>query len=403
MSVEFVDKAGQQCEENLDVGIYREAEHERMSVRQLINKKYPSAVDGPDSFTQMCKSAGLYFEPDRKHGVKAQTLNNLFDQPVRDASGAIVRDATPSSRILFPAAIIEYVESKLARDLTSGPNAFDNMIAVEQSVSGARFEQPIVNYETFGGPEQARARRISQLAKPSMMVTITASDVTRTIPTSSIGLEMSKEAQQAFTLDFIAMTLVRYFAVERFNTMQEALLLFLQGDSDGVNTSTATVQSALAQVKADTLDSTIVSAGVLTQKAWLAWLYRNIRYRRIDTIVTDFAGLMAIENRTNRPTNVQNDSTDRIDRPFVVSYPGMDDQPIKVFVMDTGSSWPANTIMGFDSRHALMKVTNLLADYAAVEEFVLQKKTGMRFDSGVLYTRLYDEAFDTLSLTLTGG
>jgi len=141
----------------------------------------------------------------------------------------------------------------------------------------------------------------------------------------------------------------------------------------------------------------------LTQKAWLAWLYRNIRYRRIDTIVTDFAGLMAIENRTNRPTNVQNDSTDRIDRPFVVSYPGMDDQPIKVFVMDTGSSWPANTIMGFDSRHALMKVTNLLADYAAVEEFVLQKKTGMRFDSGVLYTRLYDEAFDTLSLTLTGG
>ena len=51
------------------------------------------------------------------------------------------------------------------------------------------------------------------------------------------------------------------------------------------------------------------------------------------------------------------------------------------------------------SSQAIMKVTNSLADYAAVEEFVLQRKTGMRYDTGVLYTRLYDEAFDVLSLT----
>lgn len=400
MSVVFVDRTGQQCEENLDVSLYREAEAEKLSVRQLINKKYPTSVDGADAFTQMCASAGLFFQPDLKNGVKAPTIKQLLDSPVRNASGTVVREAAPESRILFPAAIIEYVESRLARDNTSGPNAFDNMVAVSQSITGNRFEQPIVDYNTFGGPEQARSRRIAQLDKPTMMVSITASDVTRTIPTSAIGLEMSKEAQQAFTLDFIALTLVRYFAVERFNIMQETLLAILQGDADGTNTSTATVQSALGQVKANTFDATITDAGTLTQKAWLSWLYRNIRYRRIDSIVTDFAGLLAIENRVNRPTVVQNDSTDRIDRPFVVAYPGMDEQPIKVFVMDTGSGWTANTIMGFDSRYAIMKVTNLLADYAAVEEFVLQKKTAMRFDSGVLYTRLYDEAFDVLSLTL---
>ena len=401
MSVVFIDKDGQQCEENLDVSIYRAAEANSMSVRQYVNRKYPTRADDKDAFTQMCASAGIFFAPQRKAGVKSPTLKQLFDEPVRDASGTIVRDASPASRILFPAAVIEYVESKLERDLTSGPNAFDSMVAVNQSIAGNKFEQPVVNFATFGGPEQARARRISQLDKPAMMVSITASDVTRTLPTSSIGLEMSKEAQAAYTLDFIGMTLARYFAVERYNVMKEALLAILQGDADGTNSSIATVQSALSQTKADTLDATITSAGALSHNAWIKWLFRNIKYRRIDTIVTDIAGLLAIEQRTNRPTNVMNNSTDRIDRPFVVSYPGFEDQPVKVFVLDTDDGWPANTLMGFDSRSAIMKVTNLLADYVAVEEFVLQKKTAMRFDSGVLYSRLYDEAFDVLSLTTT--
>ncbi len=401
MSVVFIDRAGQQCEENLDVNIYRTAENEGMSVRQYINKKYPTRADDKDAFTQMCASAGIFFAPQRKAGVKSPTLKQLFDEPVKDASGSIVRDASPASRILFPAAVIEYVESKLERDLTSGPNAFDSMIAVQQNINGAKFEQPIVNFTGYGGPESARARRIAQLDKPSMMVSITASDITRTLPTSAIGLEMSKEAQAAYTLDFIGMTLARYFAVERYNIMKEALLAILQGDADGTNSSIATVQSALAQTKADTLDALVTVAGTLTHKAWIKWLFRNIKYRRIDTIVTDIDGLLAIENRTGRPTNVQDNSKDRIDRPFTVSYPGFEDQPVRVFVLETADGWPANTIMGFDSRSAIMKVTNMLADYVAVEEFVLQKKTAMRFDSGVLYSRLYDEAFDTLSLTLT--
>lgn len=399
MSVNFKNAKGEMHDVDLETSVYREAHDSGLTVRQLINQKHPTQVDGPDAFTQMCASAGLFFKEDRMNGVKAPTLSNIIDQPVKDATGSIVREATPASRILFPAAVLEYVESKLARALADGPNAFDNAVAVSQTVSGPRIEQPVISYDNAGGPENSRAQRIAQLDKPAMMLTITAADIARKIPTSSLGMEMSKEALAAFTLDLVGMTLVRYFAIERYMTLNENLLMFLQGDTDGVDTAMATSKSALTQVKADTLDATITAAGELTQLAWLKWLYRNIIYRRLDWIVTDFNGLMSIETRTNRPTNVMNDSTDRIDRAFKVVYPGLEDQPIKVFVVDSG--WPANTIMGFMSSQAIMKVTNSQAEYSAVEEFVLQKKTAMRFDSGVLYTRLYDEAFDVLSLTTT--
>jgi len=400
MSVNFIDKEGKQNEVDLDVSIYREADDNQITVPQLLNKKYPTSLDGPDAFTQMCASAGLFFKEDRKHGVRAPSLSQVIDAPRMNAGGTIVREASPASRVLLPAAILQYVESKLARDLTTGPNTFDDAVAVSQSIANNRALQPVISYTGTGGPENIRAQRISQLDKPAMMLSITASDVARKIPTSSVGLEISREAMQAFTLDLVGLTLARYFAIERFNVLQDNLLSFLNGDADGENTPMATSKSALAQVKANTLDATIVAAGGLTHKAWLAWLYTNIIYRRIDWIVTDFAGLMAIENRTGRPTNVQNDSTDRLDRSFKVMYPGMKDAPVNVFVVDASAGWPANTIMGFMSSAAIMKITNSLADYAAVEEFVLQKKTGMRYDTGVLYTRLYDEAFAVLSLTL---
>ncbi len=397
----FVDARGEQHEENLDVSIYREATAKNLSVRQLLNQKYPTAVDGPDAFTQMCASAGLFFKEDRKNGITAPSLAQVLDAPVMNAAGTIVRDASPASRILFPAAVLQYVESRLQRDYTTGPNAFDNAVAVSQTVANNRTQQPVIKYTDTSGPESGvRAQRISQLDSPTTMLTITASDIVRKIPTTSIGLEISREAMQAFTLDLVGMTLVRFFAIERYNVLNDNLLGFLQGDADSVVTPMSANTSALAQVKANSLDSTISAAGTLTQKAWLLWLYRNIIYRRLDWIVTDIAGLMAIENRTGRPTNVMNNSTDRIDRAFKVTYPEMQDTPINVFVVDPSVGWPANTIMGFMSSGAIMKITNSLADYAAVEEFVLQKKTGMRYDTGVLYSRLYDEAFDTLSLTL---
>jgi hypothetical protein len=42
-----------------------------------------------------------------------------------------------------------------------------------------------------------------------------------------------------------------------------------------------------------------------------------------------------------------------------------------------------------------------MIEYQAVEDMVLLKKTGLRIDRGFLIGRMYDEAFDVLSLTYT--
>jgi len=68
--------------------------------------------------------------------------------------------------------------------------------------------------------------------------------------------------------------------------------------------------------------------------------------------------------------------------------------------MPTGT-WSANTIMGLDSRFGLFKMTSTMAEYEALENLVIRKTTQMRWDRGFIIGRLFDDAFDVLSLTYT--
>ena len=70
------------------------------------------------------------------------------------------------------------------------------------------------------------------------------------------------------------------------------------------------------------------------------------------------------------------------------------------FIVEDGVI-PANTIMGLDSRYAIQRIKNSEAEYTAVEDFVMRKSTALRFDFGEIAYRLFDDAFDVLSLTLT--
>jgi hypothetical protein len=49
----------------------------------------------------------------------------------------------------------------------------------------------------------------------------------------------------------------------------------------------------------------------------------------------------------------------------------------------------------------LAKVTSLFADYSAVEDVVMKKSTELRIDRGWIVYRMWDEAFNVLSLTTT--
>jgi hypothetical protein len=392
--VSFIDVEGQRQQISLAPELYKAAADNNMTVRQYINHKYPSASDAKhDTFVQLCASAGLHFKQDKSLGVNSAPLKVVLDSPVSHEAGAITSNVNPvQSRILFPAAVLEYVESKMAVDRTSVVTAFDRTVALTTTVPNARIEQPVINYTGKDGPEDSRAQVTSQLARPPAMLSITTSDVTQKIPTKSLGILVSDEALQSTTLDLVGLALQRQMEVEGYSLAAEALIDMLSGDVDNG-------QSALAQTKANTLDTAIVAAGALTQTAWIKWLYTNLQSRRIDWVFTDIAGAMAIENRTGKP-NISGDdpNSPRIDTIFNIAFPQLV-KNVQMFIVPSDWGWTANTIMGIQSNSAIHKYVNSSASYSAMERFALQKGQGLRFDFGSLYARLFDDAFSVLSLT----
>ena len=399
--VSFIDANGQRQQIDLNgMALYREAMSKKLTLRQLINQKYPTSADQPETFKQFCVTAGLRFKADDHTGIPAASLMEVFDPYTPDATSSITSNpAAPDSRILFPAAIMELVEDKLVNDTNSAISAFEGMIGYRQTVASNRVEQPVISYSGNKGPEEAQFQRIAQGAAPPIMLSITASDISRRIPTMSIGMEITMEALQSNSLDIISLSLARFYSTAYYSMWTEQLGYILAGDSDAAVTPMSSATSALAQVKADVYDSTIAANGTLTQLAWLQYLYHNSMKMQKTHIVTDMAGAIAMDVRTNRPTNVQNDSTDRLDVPFRVVYPNFQSN-INVVVMPAGT-WSANTIMGLDSRWAMYKINSSLAEYEAVESVVMRKTQQFRYDTGFITGRLFDDAYDVLSLTYT--
>jgi len=62
--------------------------------------------------------------------------------------------------------------------------------------------------------------------------------------------------------------------------------------------------------------------------------------------------------------------------------------------------WPANTIMGLDKSAGVHRITSLTAAYSAIEQFAMKRSTMLRIDKGDMSYRLFDEAFEVLTLTL---
>lgn len=408
MAVTILNPDGTQTQVELNnfgasgLGLYREAMDRKLSLRQLINQKFPTVAGGPDAFQQMCISAGLRFKADEQTGIPAANLRDILDPYTVDAStGNYVNlPHTPDSRILFPAALMEAVEDKLQSKEDVATGVFESMIAYRQTVASARVEQPVISYSGANGPEDSQFQAIGQNSRPPIMLSITASDIARRIPTTSIGMEISQEALAANSLDLVALTLARFYKIANYNEWISQMLMVLNGDADAASTTLSAGTSALATFTADSLDATgITTNGQLTQLAWLKYLYKNSMSMTKTHIVTDFDGAMSIENRTNRPTNVQNNSVDRLDVPFSIAYPSFQ-QTIQLVVMPENSGWTANTLMGLDKSQALAKITSSSAEYSAIEQIVMKKSTELRIDRGFIVYRLFDTAFNVMTLTV---
>lgn len=388
----FIDDTGNTQQLPLDVSMYRQAADNQMSFEQFINRQYPASVHG-NTFDQLLASEGIFCRPNRNIGLRAANMDEVLNGRSRMEAGVVVKEAVPASRILAPAAILSAVEDKILADLEMNPMAFDSMIALDESINNDRWERAILN---FSKPEAARSAVIGQLALPASMLTITASQVTRAIPTRSIGMEVSDQALKATSLDLVTLALARQRATERNERTNEFLLSLLNGDVDIGMVALSTISNKV--VKANVYDSTISANGVLTQKAWMAYLIKNATRRTITHVVTDIAGALAIEQRTGKPVITgDNPNSPRVNTEMSVVNP-LWPANVRIFIT-TDTNWPANTILGFDAGYGIHRVTSTWAAYEAVEQFVLKRSTAMRFDSGEVVERLFDDAFDVLSLT----
>ena len=388
----FIDDTGNTQQLPLDVSMYRQAADNQMSFEQFINRQYPASVHG-NTFDQLLDSEGIFCRPNRNIGLRAANMDEVLNGRSRMEAGVVVKEAVPASRILAPAAILSAVEDKILADLEMNPMAFDSMIALDESINNDRWERAILN---FSKPEAARSAVIGQLALPASMLTITASQVTRAIPTRSIGMEVSDQALKATSLDLVTLALARQRATERNERTNEFLLSLLNGDVDIGMVALSTIANKV--VKANVYDSTISANGVLTQKAWMAYLIKNATRRTITHVVTDIAGALAIEQRTGKPVITgDNPNSPRVNTEMSVVNP-LWPANVRIFIT-TDTNWPANTILGFDAGYGIHRVTSTWAAYEAVEQFVLKRSTAMRFDSGEVVERLFDDAFDVLSLT----
>src|SRR5574337_166915 len=385
----FIDASGATQQFEVTLEHIREASRAGTTVRDHINALLPTNVEAyGDAFSQLCASEGIALVPQRKHGLKASNLDAVLNRPVLEA-GAVVRNPSNQGRVLLMPAIGALVEDKLIGDLTVNVNAFNEMVALDTTIADDWLLWPEANY---AGPEAGRSQVVSQLAKPTNMLTLTTSEKQIRVPTYAMGIEWSEQATKYLNLDFIALSIARQVEVERNEKAQQNLLAMLNGDADVGQGALSAISGKV--VTAASLDAA-ATAGI-TQNAWMLWLARNGTKRMISHVVTDINGALAIQNRSGRPVIVGDNGTSvRINTNEVVANP-MWGENVKVFIT-TDTNWPAKTLMGIDSRYAIQRVTSSNATYQAQEDFVLRRGSAMRFDYGTLSRRLYADAFEVLT------
>jgi hypothetical protein len=403
----FRTAKGENHQVTLEASLYREAHDANLSVPAFLNRKYGGQVSAKDGsvFHQLCASQGVYLPVKNDLQLRAATIGDILEgkAALEFSADAVVQQRNSDyggtqSRILFPAAVVDMIENALAKDLETDTRLFNNMVALQLGIASDTFEQPVINYSTNNGPDgatRAKGQRIAQLAEPAAMASFTTSQTPRRLPTWSIGAEFSQQALRNTTLDLVALNLSRFFAVENDARVYEMLSALWSGDPD-MNDS-----AAISAVTSNSLD-TSATGGVLTHKAWLKFLYRNRKTRRISHVVCDLDSYLKIEARTGRPGIIaaHDPRLPIVEAQATVQNPYIGD--VQVMLVDAaadGGPVPANTVWGVDSRYGIVKVSNTSAAYTAAESFAMKRAEAFRIDWSETAYRQYDAAFDVLTIS----
>lgn len=376
--------------------------------QEYVNTRFKDAdLRIGSAFHQMQASLGIQRAGTTENifGLRPTAMATLLGLDFTAAGLNTQQNITPygtASRAFTVISIIDAIESAVAKDLTTDINSFYNMVGNTLNVSSELFEQPVIDYSTLNGPEQAVAGRVSQGSPPPAMAFFKTSDRVKRIGSWNIGMTWSDQALKATTLDFVAMTMARYLKIERDSRAYRYLSDLFLGNADMIVGAVPLLVSA-------TLDPTTTASGVLTHVAYLKFLAHNRKYRKITHVIGDMAAYLAIEGRTGRPgSNAWDSRLVTIDPQTRMINVGFGND-VKFFLVDdatAGGPVPANTLWALDASNAITLVRNSSAAYQAVEQFVMTRTTAMRMDWAEEVFRTFSDTdlkpFDALTITVTG-
>lgn len=392
-------------EKEINLTDYKLAHNLGLSLKQYLNLTCSDAdVDNyGDAFTQAVQSIGCY---NKVHGqdlglmspTVAQVMQGIPAGPMiataQNASmGSVItapdgKDNSPAGRIFYPEIVMDLMRDSLLRNNSDVERGFNSMIALTDNIAGSVYIQPLIDVTTN---ENVKAQPIGQGTDPAVMVNIKSSQVSRAIPTKSIGLQITDQAAQFSTVDLVATAIAAQSRGERIRMVEGDISTILNGDTDSGVT-------ALAATQLKDYDPAITQAGTVTQKAFLKMLHADYQYLSIDSAIMDIDTYLAFEGRAGRPTVDKDAGTDnRLNtqiQPMNFSL-----QDLNILLVDT-QVVGANTALFLDSSAALRRVVDVTAQYEAIESFVMRRLNQMRMDYGQHTTRLYDQACKRIELTV---
>lgn len=373
----YIDKNGAQQQVEISAEeMIQGALAANLTPAAFINRKFADAdmSIGP-AFRQMQAAAGITdTRSSNPFGLTSASLASLLDGT--SGFGANTQqNASPygtSSRAFTVISIIDAIESAMAKDRTTDADNFYSMVGNTLAINSEHFEQPVIDYQTVGGAETAKAQRVVQGAAPSRIAFFKTADRIRRIGSWNVGMEWTQQALRATTLDFVTMTLGRYLQVERDERAARYIADLFVGNND-------MIVGAVSAVTTTSLDAA-ATGGVVTHKSWVKFLARNRKYRKITHAIADIDTYLKVEGRTGRPGTTNYDPTlARIDPQLTPGNQtfGGNVQWIIVDSAADGGPVPANTVYAVDASSAITLVTNSNAAYSAVESFALKRTEAM--------------------------
>jgi len=359
-----------------------------------LNSRYPVQAGMPTVSEQLFAQCGLYRKDDAINGIRSARIRAVMDGMEGIQAAQTSPGSVGISRFVAPAALLTGIQNDIYEDRSGVLGQFKRLVGSIQSINGNRYERPVFNYDAA---RNSRSKPIAQLSEPTAIGLLTVGEASGTIPVFSSGLEISDQAMDYFGFAEVQKCMSIMVTQEMAERADAWLLSMVNGDADVAMSALASVSGAIE--KANTLDTAIVAAGALTQKAFMLWIAKHSKRAPITHIITDINGALAIQNRSGRNVVTgDNPTSKRIDTIETVMNE-MWPSELPIYIV-TDPNWPANLILGINQPNAIVMFESSSASYSSVEQFVTRRSTKFRADFGATALRFYDRAFHGLSLTL---